>query len=430
MAERTSGSERTSDAGYGMRAWAVWGLAASAFGMAFFMRVSPSVMSADLMREFAVGAAVLGNLSAIYFYIYAGSQIPIGAMMDRWGPRAMISVSTAVAAGGAVLFALSDGIAMAYLGRFLIGAGSACAFVGALVLGSRWFPPHRYAFVSGLTMLGGMAGGLLGQAPLALLVEAVGWRDAMLAGACLAGIIAVAIWLVVRDRPPQAPGAEPPRPGGNVLKSIGITLGNARLWCVMAVGAAFSGPLLAFGGLWGVPYMMVKYGLDRPDAAFYVSFNLMGWALGAPFGGWLSDHLGRRKAPLIVVGIINLACMGTLFYLPGLPLPAAAVLIFLVGALSGTMVITYALGREITPPASHGTVTGFINMGTVGAGAVLQPIIGLFLDLQWDGSTLDGVRAYGIDAYNIAFLSFIVWAALGLLFSLLLRETYCRSQMA
>ena len=423
-------SERVSDAGYGLRAWVIWSLAASAFALAFFLRVSPSVMSDDLMREFAVGAAVLGNLSAIYFYIYAGSQIPIGAMMDRWGPRAMISVSVALAAAGTVLFALADGLTTAYLGRFLIGAGSACAFVGGLVLAGRWFPPQRYAFVSGMTMLFGMAGGLLGQAPLALLIEATDWRQAMLLTAAVAGALAALIWLVVRDRPPAPSSASGSVAGGGAIRSIGSTLGNIRLWCVMAIGASFSGPLLAFGGLWGVPYMMVKYGLDRPDAAFYVSFNLIGWALGAPFGGWLSDHLGRRKAPLLVVGVINLACMAALFYLPALPPAAAAVLIFLIGALSGTMVITYALGREITPPASHGTVTGFINMGTVGAGAVLQPIIGLVLDLEWDGTVVDGVRAYGIAAYTSAFVCLMVWAALGVAFTLLLRETYCRPQVA
>ena len=422
-------SEHATGVGYGMRAWVIWGLAASAFSMAFFMRVSPSVMSGDLMREFAVGAAVLGNLSAIYFYVYAGSQIPIGAMMDRWGPRVMISVSTAIAAAGAVLFSVADAISMAYLGRFLIGAGSACAFVGALVLGSRWFPPHRYAFISGLTMLMGMAGGLSGQAPLAVLVDEVGWRDAMLIGACAAGGLSILIYTVVRDRPGEMAARGAAHPKGSALKSIGTTLRNVRLWCVMAVGASFSGPLLAFGGLWGVPYMMVKYGLDRPDAAFYVSFNLMGWAFGAPFGGWLSDFVGRRKAPLIVVGLTNLVCACTLFYMPGLPLTAAAVLILMIGALSGTMVITYALGREITPPSTHGTVTGFINMGTVGAGAVLQPIIGLLLDLQWDGSFADGVRFYSVDVYNIAFISFIVWSVLGIAFTLTLRETFCRQRV-
>lgn len=411
----------------GVRAWLVWGLAATAFGFAFFMRVSPSAMGGDLMRDFAVGAAVLGNLSAIYFYIYAGSQIPIGALMDRWGPRLMITVSISLAAVGSAIFAVSEALYVAYLGRFLIGAGSACAFVGGLILAGRWFPPQRFAMMSGLTMLGGMAGGMLGQGPLAALVEAMGWRATMLASAGFGAALALLVWLIVRDDPsPQAASATAARGREGTLRGVKATLSSIQIWCVLAVGASFSGPLLAFGALWGVPYLMVKFDLDRPDAALYTSLNLLGWALGAPLGGWLSDHLGRRKAPLLVAGLLNVSCLAILFYLPGISLPVSAGLIFSVGALSGTMVITYALAREITPPETHGTVTGFINMGTVGAGAILQPIIGLLLDWQWDGRMDDGARVYALEAYDTAFVSLMIWAVLGIIAVAFLRETYCR----
>lgn len=414
-----------------VRAWSVWALAAAAFGFAFFMRVSPSAMGDDLMRDFAVGAAVLGNLSAIYFYIYAGSQIPIGALMDRWGPRLMITLSIGLAAVGAGIFAIAEILYVAYLGRFLIGAGSACAFVGGLILAGRWFPPHRFAMMSGLTMLGGMAGGMLGQGPLASLVDAWGWRTTMLASAGFGAALALLVWLIVRDDPsPGAASSVSVKSGGDTLRGVKETLSNFQIWFVLAVGASFSGPLLAFGALWGVPYLMVKFGLERPDAALYTSLNLLGWALGAPLGGWLSDFLGRRKAPLLVAGLLNIVCLAILFYLPGIPLTVTAGLIFAVGTLSGTMVITYALAREITPPATHGTVTGFINMGTVGAGAILQPIIGLLLDWQWDGRIIDGARVYALEAYDTAFACLMLWAVLGVVSLAFLRETHCRPAVA
>jgi len=422
-------SERSAPRRKAGRAWIIWALAASGFSLAFFMRVSPSVMGDDLMREFAVGAAVLGNLSAIYFYIYAGAQMPIGALTDRWGPRAMIAGSTMVAAAGAALFAVAPDLGTAYVGRFLIGAGSACAFVGTLTLSGRWFAPNRFALMSGLTMLAGMAGGLLGQAPFAVLVGAVGWRDAMLAPACFAALVSVLVWALVRDRPPGAAPAESGDRGVGVLASMRITVSSFKLWCVLLTAASFTGPLLAFGALWGVPYMMTKYGLERPDAAFYVSLNLFGWAFGAQFSGWLSDRIGRRKSPLIVAAILNLSCLSALFYLPGVSLGVSAALIFAIGGLSSTMVISYALAREITPPSAHGSVTGFINMGTTGAGAVLQPICGLLLDLQWDGRVEAGVRVYALAAYEWAFGFLVAWAAAGLVLALVLPETRCRQQV-
>ena len=414
----------------GSAGWLVWALAASGFAYGFFLRFSPSAMVEDLMRDFAVGAAVLGNLSAIYFYIYAGIQLPVGALIDRWGPRLMITCSIAVATLGTALFAVAQTITLAYLGRFLIGAGSAVAFVGCLSLAGRWFAPNRFAFVAGLTMLAGMVGGILGQGPLAYAIDIVGWRTAMMAAACFAALLTVLIWAVVRDWPAGAEhDRHETRSRTSPWRSMAQTMSMPRMWAIAVVAASFTGPLLAFGGLWGVPYMMAKFGIARPDAAFYVSFGLFGWALGAPTGGWLSDLVGKRKLPLVVACALHLLCLGMLLYLPGISLAASAGLIFISGLLGGTMVITYAAGREIAPTPIHGAVSGFINTATVGAGAVLQPIIGLFLDMQWDGRLADGARVYTVQAYDTAFICLMAWILMGLIFLAFVKETNCRPQV-
>lgn len=413
----------------GGRAWVIWFLGASCFGYAFFHRVAPSVMVTDLMREFAVGAAVLGNLSALYFYTYAGLQIPVGVMIDRWGARAMIAISVTLAAAGGLVFALAPSIYPAYGARLLIGAGSAVAFVGTLTLVSRWFPPHRFAFLSGMTMMIGLAGGVTSQGPLAHVVEQIGWRNMQLAGAAFGFALALAVWLIVRNSPgprprEAAPGAGDQRPG--LMATLATVVGRPQVWNIALVAAAMSGPMLAFGGLWGVPYMKLRYGLDRPDAAFCTSLLFIGWAVGAPLAGWLSDHLGRRKAPLLLAASLPLLSMVVLFFGPDLSLTAASALIFFIGLSSSMMVLCFALGREISRPDTHGTVTGFVNAFTVGSGALLQPIIGLMLDWQWDGAMADGVRSYTIDNYNIAFLSLIAISGLGLVCAAMVPETRCR----
>ena len=118
------------------------------------------------MRDVGVGAAVLGNLSAFYFYAYASLQIPVGMAVDRWGPRRVLTAAAAFCALGSLCFALSDTLGFLYLGRLMIGVGAAFGFVGALTLAGRWFAPQLFALVSGLTMMFGMSGGILGQAPL------------------------------------------------------------------------------------------------------------------------------------------------------------------------------------------------------------------------------------------------------------------------
>src|SRR5262245_5705242 len=154
-----------------------WFTAAACFFYAWVLRVAPSVMVEELMRDFAVGAAVLGNLSAAYFYGYAGIQIPVGLLLDRFGPRRLLAIASFVCAGGCVLFATGETLATVTAGRFLIGASAAFSLVGAMAVAGQWFRPDRFAVFSGLAMAMGMAGGVLGQAPLRLAVEASDWRS-------------------------------------------------------------------------------------------------------------------------------------------------------------------------------------------------------------------------------------------------------------
>ncbi|MBX9946079.1 MAG: MFS transporter, partial [Reyranella sp.] len=158
-----------------------WATGALFFFYAWILRVAPSVMIDELMRDFAVGAAAVGHLSAFYFYGYAGMQIPVGLLMDRFGPRRLMTVAAVGCAAGCVLFALAPSLWALSLGRFVIGATAAFSLVGAMTVAGQWFPPARFALLSGFAMMLGMAGGVFGQAPLRLLVEALDWRQASLA---------------------------------------------------------------------------------------------------------------------------------------------------------------------------------------------------------------------------------------------------------
>ncbi|HEU4378308.1 MAG TPA: MFS transporter, partial [Hyphomicrobiaceae bacterium] len=157
-----------------------WLAGATFFFYAWILRVAPSVMVEELMRDFSVGAAVLGHLSAAYFYGYAGMQIPVGILLDRFGPRRLMTVAACVCAGGCVLFATAETLSAAIAGRVLIGASAAFSLVGAMAIAGQWFPPDRFALLSGLAMAAGMAGGVFGQAPLRLVMEATDWRTTTL----------------------------------------------------------------------------------------------------------------------------------------------------------------------------------------------------------------------------------------------------------
>jgi MFS family permease len=164
---------------------------------------------------------------------------------------------------------------------------------------------------------------------------------------------------------------------------------------------------------------MRLYDLDRISAAGSNSLMLVGWAVGAPAGGWISDRLGRRRMPMTAAAVLSLVGWLALLYTPGLPLLVDRILLFAIGATSGAMVICIAAARERSPAAVSGAVTGFINTAMVGSGALMQPLIGLLLDANWDGAMQDGARLYSPAAFDAALVTLPVCAAVAIAASLL-----------
>lgn len=399
----------------GGRAWAAWLLASLFFFYAFAQRVAPSVMVEELMRDFAVGAAILGNLSAAYFYAYAALQIPIGLMLDRLGPRRLMTGGAALAGLGSLVFALSDSVLGAYGGRLLVGAGAAFSWVGALTVAVQWFPPQRFAALGGGTQAFGMAGAVFGQAPIGLVVGAYGWRGASLVLAVAGLALALALWFVARDRPMPAHGH------GSLLSGLRIVVSNRQTWLSAVFGMAMVAPVVGFGGLWGVPYLTQTQGMSRAEAASLMSLLFIGWGVGAPLLGSLSDRLGKRRPPMALGAAIATLALLAVPLVAHSPLLLGA-LMMLQGFAASPMVVGVALSRESNPPQVSGTVLGFVNTFVVGSGALFQPLIGILLDLQWDGRMVDGARVYSAHAYHLALSVLPVIVAIGCAAALLSRD--------
>lgn len=403
--------------------WMVWGLAALFFLYGFFQRVAPSVMHDHLMVEFSLTGATVGNLSAFYFYTYASLQIPVGLMVDRFGPRLLLVFGTLVCAAATLLFAWASDAGLAHLARALVGFGAGFSFVCALTLAARWLPSGRFAQVTGLQMMAGMIGGFLAQAPLAALVESIGWRDA-LAGSALVGLfLAAALWIVVRDFPPgPRPPQAPPQGFRGLASSLGAVLSRRQNLATAWMCAAMTAPMLAFAGFWGVAWLMQTKGYDRPGAGAVASLLLLGWALGSPLAGWLSDRLGRRKVVIQAGCLVAFFALAALIYLPALPAVLLWVLFIVTGVACGCMSVAYALVRGFNLPSETGATFGFVNGATTATGAIFQPVIGLLLDLGWQGETAGGARVYSAETFQIALSVLLVFLLSALVASLWLRE--------
>jgi MFS family permease len=397
-----------------------WLTGALFFFYAWVLRVSPSVMVEELMRDFAVGGAALGNLSALYFYGYAGMQIPVGLMIDRFGPRRLLTVAATICGASCLLVAWSPTLEGVALGRFLIGASAAFSLVGAFAVAGQWFPPTQFAMLGGLAMAAGMAGGVLGQAPVRVLVEAQGWRPTVAMMAIGGFVIAVMAFATIRDKTRGTGGL------GSVLGGLGHVLSNRQTWLISIAGLGTNGTLLGFGGLWGVPFMQAAHGLEPTKAAFITSLLIAGWGFGAPFFGWLSGLMQQRRLPFIFGYAICAPSFLTLIYGPPLSAEVVAVLTFLTGFGGAGQIVCFATVREVNPPLLSGTAIGVVNAFVTGTGAVYQPLIGWLLDRAWSGTLVEGARVYAADDYRVAFTVLAVGLAVGFVCTCLMRETRCK----
>jgi MFS family permease len=386
------------------------------------------------MAEFALGAAALGNLSAFYFYSYVAMQIPTGIIADRWGPRKLLTAGAAVAALGTALFAAAPDLWWANAGRLLIGASVAVAFVCLLKLAGHWFAPRHFPLVSGMALFVGIVGAVFAGRPLRAMVEVWGWREVMAVSAALTAVLAVVIWLRVRDDPADSGYASHfdfagEHSGGartSVWRDLAEVLSYRNVWLLFFTPGGIAGAVLTFAGLWGVPYFTQVYGMSPKEAALLTSTLLVAWALAGPLLGSVSQKLGRRK-PVYVAGCaLALAGWSVFVLLPALPMALLLPLLLLLGFASGGFIVGFAFAKESVPARLTGTASGLINTGVMMGAMILQPAEGWMLDRHWLGSLAGAVRIYEFAAWQAGFALMLGWVALSLILISLSRESYCK----
>ncbi len=414
------------------RSWSIWGIAALFYLTAFYQRVSPAVMTSELMRDFHIGAKDLGNLSAFYFYFYVAMQIPTGILIDSWGARRLLISGSMTAAVGTYLVAATSNFALACAGRALVGASTALGFLVLLRLSIHWFPARRFAMLTGLGLCFGNFGALVAQVPLRLLIEDFGWRVVVIGSAVVILGVGILAWLMVQNDPTDygfrsfaPPDTRKAGQSSSVIVGLRRIFAYRNPWLIFIAQGGFVGPMLAFTGLWGTPFLHARFGLPTKQAAGICSIMTVCWALASPVFGHFSDHIGRRK-PLYIAGA-TVAAAGWLImvYVP-LPLPVFIAAASITSMASGAVIIGFALAKESVPIEFSGTIAGVINMGNMIGPMILQPAIGWMLDRHWSGQLSNGLRVYGSSGFQAAFVLVVAWSLVTFCALSFTRETRCK----
>ena len=184
-----------------VHAWAVWTVSAVFFFYKYVIEISPSVMAKDLMASFHIGGAELGNLASSYYYSYFLMQLPVGLLLDRFGPRRITTLAIALCGIGIYFFSHSETFASAMIARFIIGIGAAFGAINIFKLCANWFPEKWFAFMAGLSMTVAMLGAIGGEGPLAAFIHLFDWRISLFYIGVSGVILAVIFYTTVRDYP-------------------------------------------------------------------------------------------------------------------------------------------------------------------------------------------------------------------------------------
>jgi len=412
--------------------WTAFGLVVGAYIISFFHRVAPATIAADLQQAFSASATALGALAATYFYIYTLLQIPTGILVDTLGPRRILTVGGIIAGVGSFLFGAAETLALASLGRVLVGFGVSFTFIAMLKLNAQWFHERHFGSATGLAILLGNVGAVLGAAPLAWVLELVSWRTVFELVGAVTLLLAGACWWLIRDHPGEVGlpslrelhGEEAHAAHqGHWWDGLVTVLRNRATWPGFWVNLGLAGTFFAFAGLWAVPVLLDAHGMSRAMATTHTSLLLGGFALGALTVGTLSDRLGRRRPVVIGAALVHvvswLPIVANASLLPGW----SYVLFFLMGLSAAGFTLSWACVKEVNPHALSGMATSVVNTGAFLGTGILQPLVGYALDRASASHATGTLQA---NDYRVGLFILFGFVLLGFAATLFIRETHCR----
>lgn len=391
------------------RAWAMWVVALLFFAYQFVMRLFPGLVVKDIMMTYQVDALALGFLSSMYYFGYAGMQIPVAVLLDRYGPRTVIAASAALCSLATLGFVLAPNWQIALVARFFIGAGSAAGFLGTSKVISMFFSEASYAKMVGLSFTFGLMGALYGGKPVSLLIDADGWK---IVGAIIAGvgfICAFLAWLIIKPFAYDEKKVNEP-----VKQSIIYVFKNPYIVILAIANLLMVGSLEGFADVWGVSFLSQAFNLQRSEAAFITSFIFIGMLFGGPI---LASLAARFSAYFLVtascgflIALLFLFMFGTF---PNVHSTVLCVVLFLIGIFCCYQVLMFAIGTKLSPPQHRGVCIAFLNCINMLGGSFFHLLIGGLLNAFWTGDTINSLKIYSSHNYVMALSAIPVCAFIG-----------------
>jgi MFS family permease len=408
----------------------IWLTAALFFLYEFFLRTFVGSLAHQLIPNLHLSLEQFAFIGSAYYFTYGIMQIPVGILVDKFGVKRILMFATLVCAGAAYWFAHANGFVDALLARVLMGFGSSFAFISLLSISMEWFPRKYFGFFAGSSQFVGTMGPLLAGGPLVAAMAASGgsWRLPLTYVSIIGVGLTVLVFLIVKNKT-RGKGdnfvrLERPRPFINSLKQM---VKSKQVWFIAIYSGTSYGAIALLGAIWGTEYLQTR-GLSQDAAAYCVSTAWIGYALGCPLMGFISDLTKRRKPGLIFCAALGIVITLLITFSSISFAWLYALLFFLLGIAASGQNIGFAAIIEHVPTNTRAAALGVNNAAVISFDTFMPPIIGYLIALS-AGHIHGNVDQLRPENFSVAFLIMPILYTLGLLIALfLIKETYCKPQ--
>lgn len=385
---------------------AVMTIGVLAYILSVSQRSSMGVAALDATERFNTNAEQLATLAAAQLFVYAAMQIPVGILLDRFGPRVLLSAGALAMAGGQFIVAYSTALGPAVVGRMLVGFGDAFTFISMIRLINGWYVGKKASQLQQFMGNGGQLGQIVSAVPFAFLLHQTNWQSAFTAMAATSALTAVAVFFVVADdrEPKQRNSVITFKTAlRNLREQVGLPSTKMSFWIHFSTMSASSMFIL----LWGIPYMVSAQGIARPLAlGLLSSFVFIGFAFGLVYAQICGHRPQWRHRTLVAMICAILVSWGLMLAWPGrVPLWILVFMVFWLGAAGPASMIAFDYSKEFVPKEKLGATNGFINIGGFSAIFIMMYFVGLALDGYhwWTQTTGNPQPLYSIDGFRVAF---------------------------
>jgi sugar phosphate permease len=404
--------------------WVVFATVLLTYFLIVTQRTAPGLISDQLMKDFNVTASTIGLLTSIQFLAYAGFQIPIGILSDRFGPNFFLIGGALLNGLGTIVYSLAPNEFVLLLARLLVGMGDATIWVNLVLILSQWFKVKEFVGLLGLAGMAGSLGSLVATVPFSAWIALTGWRSPFFTMGIILFLCGILLYFVLVKKPKQLIKNDSVTKKSSVkmvhkpektLTMLRRIFSDRQAWATFLCHFGLVGTYVGFIGSWAVPYGMHVYGMTRSGASQLIMMGLFGAIIGAPLTSWISSRLESIKRPYIIVHMIVFFSWVAFLLFSGKPsFFMLIILFFIIGYGNGSSSLTFAVVRKSFAMKEVGVISGFANTGGFLSAVLLPSIFGKVLDHFHSAESSVG--------YHYGFMIPVIFSLVGLIGGILIKE--------